>query len=192
MPDLVSVAIGGGTMVQGADGGVVLGPGSVGYRLPEEALVFGGKVATLTDAIVAAGRAKGIGDAALVAGYEDLLCRAIVACDLRIEEAVDGLKSSGRELPLVAVGGGSGLIPDTLAGVAEVLRPENCEVANAIGAAIATVSGEVDRVFAFREGAAVRRPSPRQLSSRGTRPCALGPIPLMWRWWRSMRCHWPI
>jgi N-methylhydantoinase A/oxoprolinase/acetone carboxylase beta subunit len=152
MPDLVSVAIGGGTMVQGADGGVVLGPGSVGYRLPEEALVFGGKVATLTDAIVAAGRAKGIGDAALVAGYEDLLCRAIVACDLRIEEAVDRLKSSGRELPLVAVGGGSGLIPDTLAGVAEVLRPENCEVANAIGAAIATVSGEVDRVFAFREG----------------------------------------
>jgi N-methylhydantoinase A/oxoprolinase/acetone carboxylase beta subunit len=152
MPDLVSVAIGGGTIVREASGAVVLGPGSVGYRLPEEALVFGGKVATLTDAMVAAGRARGIGDAALVAGREDLLRRAIAECDVRIEDAVDRLKSSGRELPLVAVGGGSGLIPGTLAGVAEVLRPENCEVANAIGAAIATVSGEVDRVFAFGEG----------------------------------------
>jgi N-methylhydantoinase A/oxoprolinase/acetone carboxylase beta subunit len=151
MPDLVSVAIGGGTIVHeiGAD---MLGPGSVGYRLPEEALVFGGKVPTLTDAIVAVGRANGIGDAALVAGHEELLRTAIAQCDLRIEEAVDRLKSSGRELPLVAVGGGSGLIPETLAGVTGVLRPENCEVANAIGAAIATVSGEIDRMFAFREG----------------------------------------
>jgi N-methylhydantoinase A/oxoprolinase/acetone carboxylase beta subunit len=152
MPDLVSVAIGGGTMVHERDGALMLGPGSVGYRLPEQALVFGGPVPTLTDAIVVAGRAKNIGHPALVAGHEDLLRRAIAECDIRIEEAVDRLKSSGRELPLVAVGGGSDLIPETLAGVAEVLRPQNCEVANAIGAAIAMVSGEIDRVFAFRAG----------------------------------------
>jgi N-methylhydantoinase A/oxoprolinase/acetone carboxylase beta subunit len=149
MPDLVSLALGGGTILGESDGRVTLGPGSVGYRLSTDALVFGGRVPTLTDAIVASRRARGIGDAGRTAGYEDLLARAIAACDARIEEAVDRVKTSGRELPLIAVGGGSGLIPDALVGVAEVHRPENHDVANAIGAAIASVSGELDRVFSY-------------------------------------------
>ena len=83
------------------------------------------------------------------AAHEELLRRAIVEVDARIEEGVDRVKTSGRELPLIAVGGGSGLIPEVLAGVAGVHRPENHDVANAIGAAIASVSGELDRVFAY-------------------------------------------
>jgi N-methylhydantoinase A/oxoprolinase/acetone carboxylase beta subunit len=149
MPDLVSLAIGGGTILTETDSMVALGPGSVGYRLTTEALVFGGAVPTLTDAIVASGRAPEIGDASRTGRHRDMLLRALAACDGRIEEAVDRVKTSGRELPLIAVGGGSGLIPETLAGVAGVHRPENFEVANAIGAAIASVSGELDRVFAY-------------------------------------------
>jgi N-methylhydantoinase A/oxoprolinase/acetone carboxylase beta subunit len=149
MPDLVSLAIGGGTILGETDGAVAIGPGSVGYRLSSEALVFGGNVPTLTDAIVACGRADGIGDPSRTAGREDMLRQAIAACDARLEEAVDRVKTSGRELPLIAVGGGSGLIPDRLAGVADVHRPENYDVANAIGAAIASVSGELDRVFSY-------------------------------------------
>ncbi len=53
--------------------------------------------------------------------------------------------------------GGSVILPDELQGVAEVFRPENYEVANAIGAAIAQVSGQIERVFPLdelgREGA---------------------------------------
>lgn len=149
MPDLVSMALGGGTILREADGRVIVGPGSVGYRLTREALVFGGTVPTLTDALVAVGRVHDVGDAALADGRDALFRRAITECDLLMEEAVDRLKSSGRALPLVAVGGASGLIPETLPGVTSVLRPDHCEVANAIGAAIASVSGEVDRVFAF-------------------------------------------
>lgn len=148
MPDLVSLALGGGTILTDSAAGVALGPGSVGYRLSSEALVFGGAVPTLTDAIVACGRAS-IGDASRTSPYEDLLRRAIAACDARLEEAVDRVKTSGRELPLIAVGGASGLIPDKLPGVGEIHRPENYEVANAIGAAIASVSGELDRVFSY-------------------------------------------
>ncbi|WP_281690541.1 hydantoinase/oxoprolinase family protein [Pseudonocardia thermophila] len=148
MPDLVSLAIGGGTIIGEKNGAPTLGPGSVGYRLTTEALVFGGSVPTLTDAIAASGRAR-IGDPQQTEKWRDLLLRAISASDAEIEEAVDRVKTSGRELPLIAVGGGSGLIPDSLAGVAEVHRPENYDVANAIGAAIASVSGEVDRVFAY-------------------------------------------
>ncbi len=65
MPDLVTIALGGGTVVSGSEQAVRLGPQSVGYRLRDEALVFGGSTPTLTDSAVAAGRAR-LGDPALV------------------------------------------------------------------------------------------------------------------------------
>jgi len=36
--------------------------------------------------------------------------------------------------------------------VSEVVRPEHFDAANAVGAAIAAVSGQVDRIFHFGEG----------------------------------------
>ena len=42
MPDLVTIAVGGGTVVHEDERGGRVGPASVGYRLTEEALVFGG------------------------------------------------------------------------------------------------------------------------------------------------------
>jgi N-methylhydantoinase A/oxoprolinase/acetone carboxylase beta subunit len=52
---------------------------------------------------------------------------------------------------VIAVGGGSILFPDELAGVSRVHKPEHFEVANAVGAAIAQVSGTVDRVFSLAD-----------------------------------------
>jgi N-methylhydantoinase A/oxoprolinase/acetone carboxylase beta subunit len=60
---------------------------------------------------------------------------------------VGRMRISAEPVPVVAVGGGSVLVPDELAGASQVLRPEHFAVANAIGAAIAEVGGEVDRVF---------------------------------------------
>jgi hypothetical protein len=37
-------------------------------------------------------------------------------------------------------------VPDRLAGVSDIVRPADYEVANAIGAAIAPVSGQADRI----------------------------------------------
>ena len=34
-----------------------------------------------------------------------------------------------------------------LKGCSEIIRPEHCEVANAIGVAIAQVGAEIDRIF---------------------------------------------
>ncbi len=48
---------------------------------------------------------------------------------------------------MLAVGGGSCLVPDRIEGAGHVVRVEHHAVANAVGAAIAQVSGEVDRVF---------------------------------------------
>src|SRR5262249_29950258 len=54
MPDVLSIGLGGGSLVQ--DGQTLtVGPQSVGYRLIEEGLVFGGDTLTATDVAVAAG-----------------------------------------------------------------------------------------------------------------------------------------
>ena len=53
-----------------------------------------------------------------------------------------------RTVAVVAVGGGSILLPDELPLFGTVHRPENYAVANAIGASIAQVGGEIDKVFA--------------------------------------------
>jgi hypothetical protein len=50
----------------------------------------------------------------------------------------------------VVVGGAGFLVPEKVAGVTRVERPDHAEVANAIGAAIAQVSGQVERITDFR------------------------------------------
>jgi N-methylhydantoinase A/oxoprolinase/acetone carboxylase beta subunit len=67
-------------------------------------------------------------------------------------EAIDMAKGRGGDRPLIVVGGGGVLAPDRLPGVSEVIRPRHHDVANAIGAAIASVSGQVDLVFHLGEG----------------------------------------
>ena len=142
MPDLVTIALGGGTIVTED----ALGPESVGYRILEEALVFGGSTPTLTDAGVAEHRFV-LGDRSALDQHSPLLTAAIARSDAMLADAIDRVKTSREAVTLVAVGGGAPLVPEDLAGTNEVLRPDDSDVANAIGAAIASVSGEVDRVF---------------------------------------------
>ena len=64
-----------------------------------------------------------------------------------VADAVDRMKLDARPTPLIAVGGGAFLIPEALPGISEVVKVPHASVANAVGAAIAQVSGEVDRIF---------------------------------------------
>ena len=64
-----------------------------------------------------------------------------------LAEAIDRVKTSKEDRALVAVGGGSILVADRIPGISEVIRPEHFDTANAGGAAIASVSGQVDRIF---------------------------------------------
>ena len=147
MPDLVTIAVGGGSVLSSDSDGIRVGPESVGFRLRRQALIFGGDTATLTDAAVHGGRTD-LGS--LPAGADTgLLRRGLERADWLLAEAVDRIKTAAGEPPLIVVGGGSVIMPERLPGVGEIVRPEHFEVANAIGAAIATVSGQVDRVYAL-------------------------------------------
>jgi hypothetical protein len=65
----------------------------------------------------------------------------------KIEDSVDRMKTDARELPLIAVGGGAFLVPDRLAGISQVCHVPHGDCANAVGAAIAQVSGETDQIY---------------------------------------------
>jgi N-methylhydantoinase A/oxoprolinase/acetone carboxylase beta subunit len=146
MPDVFSIGLGGGSLVVDGPDGVKVGPLSTGYRIIEEALIFGGETLTTTDIAVAAGRAE-LGDRSKVAHLApDLVARTQEKIMSMLEDCVERSRLSPEPLPVIVVGGGSILVDGPIAGL-EVIKPNHFAVANAVGAAIAQVSGEVDRVY---------------------------------------------
>ena len=152
MPDVISIGLGGGSIVrQHPDGSVTVGPDSVGYRITEKALVFGGDTLTATDIAVRLGMAD-LGDKAKVAHIgEDLACKALDAIRTLIEDALDAMKLSSDPVDVILVGGGSIVVPERLAGARQVALPQHFGVANAIGSAISKVSGVYEHLVDYNE-----------------------------------------
>lgn len=147
MPDVLAVGLGGGSIVR--DDGARIGPDSVGYEITSRSLVFGGDTLTTTDIVVAAGL-EDIGDRSRVAHLPVRTIETALDTIHRIADgAVDRMKTSADPMPVILVGGGSILISRDLPSASKVIRPENASVANAIGAAIAQVGGEIDRIFSL-------------------------------------------
>ena len=145
MPDILSLGVGGGTIVDPATG--VVGPDSVGYRIENEALLFGGTTATLTDAASLAGASvDGRTLPNLPGTTRSALRSALSRAHERLEEAVERLSLGRLDLPLVVVGGGAFLVPDDLPGAGPVIRPHHGGVANAVGAAISLAGGRADQM----------------------------------------------
>ena len=151
MPDILAIGLGGGSLVHEQNGNITIGPRSVGYQISKKALVFGGSTLTATDIAVAAG-ATDIGDKKFVAGLDPkMVAAAFDKIHQMVENGIDRMKTSNEDVPLILVGGGSVLIDRALAGVSDVITDNNAGVANAIGASIAQVSGEVDKVYSYDE-----------------------------------------
>ncbi len=151
MPDILAIGLGGGSIVRETKDGVTVGPDSVALKLTEKALVFGGDTLTATDIAVAAGHAE-IGDPERVIHVgEDLVNAALDEIHRQLEVAVDKVKTSQGNIPVVLVGGGAILVNRDIKGASDVLRPVNADVANAIGAGLAQVGGEVDKIFLYSE-----------------------------------------
>jgi N-methylhydantoinase A/oxoprolinase/acetone carboxylase beta subunit len=149
MPDVLSFGLGGGSLVRGEGDELTIGPESVGYEITHRALVFGGDTLTATDLAVAGGLCE-VGDPTLVRHLDPgLVRRGLDLVRDRVAELTDRVKTSAAPLPVVVVGGGSVLLPEALEGASRLIKPDHYPVANAIGAAIAQVGGEIDRVFSL-------------------------------------------
>jgi N-methylhydantoinase A/oxoprolinase/acetone carboxylase beta subunit len=159
MPDIHSIGLGGGTRIhldRAAlnsdpldDEAFEVGPDSVGFDITTEALVFGGSTLTASDIAIAAG-CTGFGNPELLPPITAGVIRAVMTRFRHmLEDGIDRIKTTPGSAPIIAVGGGNFLIPESLKGAASVIRPEHAAVANAIGAAIAQVGAQVEQIVTY-------------------------------------------
>lgn len=165
MPDVLSIGLGGGSRVHQGQrmavenpctndaagmAAISIGPDSVGHRIGEVAVAFGGTEITATDIALASGRSQIPG--AVVADLDEqlfLAAESVIADSL--SEGIDRMKSGAAPVPVVLVGGGSLVAPDHIEGVSEVIRPEHSGAANAVGAALGDIAGQSEKVFSLQE-----------------------------------------
>lgn len=150
MPDVISIGLGGGSIVrQAPDGSVTVGPDSVGYEITEKALCFGGDVCTATDIAVRLGMAC-LGDPEKTAVLDlDFAQKAMDVITDMIEDALDAMKLSAQDADVILAGGGALIIPEKLQGTGTVIKPDLGGVANAIGSAISKVSGTFEELMDY-------------------------------------------
>ncbi|CAN7184688.1 MULTISPECIES: hydantoinase/oxoprolinase N-terminal domain-containing protein [Microbacterium] len=146
MPDVLSVGLGGGTIIRETPAGATVGPDSVGYRLPQEGLAFGGSTLTATDVALAVGGAEidGLDSPAVP---EAVGSAAWTAMREILEDSIDRMKPNAAPVPVILVGGGGIIAPTALDGVAEVIRPDHFGAANAVGAALGEVAGQIEKIY---------------------------------------------
>jgi N-methylhydantoinase A/oxoprolinase/acetone carboxylase beta subunit len=148
MPDILAIGLGGGSLV--SDDGACIGPQSVGHKLVTEALSFGGTRLTATDLLVAAGKAD-VGTGIVPGVNSSAIQNGIQTIQAMLNRGIEKMKPSSEPLPVILVGGGALLVSEKLGAASEMYCPEYSGVANAIGAAIAQIGGEVERLVNFRE-----------------------------------------
>jgi len=149
MPDIISVGLGGGRIVRVNGNKITVGPDSVGYKISEEALVFGGSTLTTTDIAVRLGLAD-VGDSTLVAHIDEAFAKAVQEeISSLLEQAIDKMKTSSEDVSLVLVGGGGIIVPENIRGVSTIVKSEYGGVANAIGASIAQISGQYEQIYIY-------------------------------------------
>ncbi len=164
MPDILAVGLGGGSIVN--EDGTVIGPHSVGHNLVTEGLAFGGDTLTATDLLVAAGKLQLGPDQQPVSLPAETIDNGLHTIQQTLNLGIEKMMPSSDPLPVVLVGGGTVLVSEKLEAASEMHCPEHSGVANAIGAAIAQIGGEVERLVSYRD--TPRDEAIRQISNEAT------------------------
>lgn len=149
MPDIYAMGLGGGSIV--CQDPLSIGPSSVGYKLLQEARIFGGRTLTASDIVVANGMSDFGNRKAVATLPPELVSGAIDRIHTMIAEGVDRMKTNHDPVPLILVGGGAILVGRDIPGTSVVLKPEHAGTANAIGASIAQIGGQIDHVYNFNQ-----------------------------------------
>lgn len=151
-PDVKSIGLGGGSIVR-LNENMTLGPDSVGHRLTEEAVCFGGTTLTTTDLSILSNPTLEFGNREYLQGKasESQLSTFQGLVRQKLEKIIDTMKTSPEDVPVILVGGGAIIAPDTLRGASQVSKPSLAHVANAIGAATARISVVEDTILSTED-----------------------------------------
>lgn len=143
MPDVLSLAIGGGSIIEG----IKIGPESVARMLKTKAHCFGGDTLTLTDISILSGHLSIEGaDSSKIPISKAQANTVLEKVEKEILRAVNIVRAKHKSLPLIAVGGGALFLKNIGCEI-----PPYADVANAYGAALAEISSTVDIVASLQE-----------------------------------------
>ncbi len=147
MPDIVSIALGGGSILS-IDNDIKIGPQSVGKDLLTLSKSFGGNLLTLTDYAIKNGLTTLPNSKPNLVDLKPSESKLI---ELKISELLNEVisKISGskfQDLDVIFVGGGTSILPDSFF-VGKFKRPTNFQIANAYGAALAPLSETFDSII---------------------------------------------
>lgn len=147
MPDMISIGVAGGTIVSKEEDKITVGPESVGYKITEESIIFGGNILTLTD--VSAKLNNIFPDKEeMISKLDYNYCEKIQQLVMdKIENSIDQMKTNRIDVPVILTGGGSIIVSDEINGASEVIKPAFYDSANAVGAALGMISGEVESIY---------------------------------------------
>ena len=150
MPDVLSVALGGGSIIRFHSNKPLIGPISVAKSLTSQALSFGGNELTLTDVALVMGHIE-IEDSQSERASIDLVQGTTIFDQVKekLNELVLKIRGEYKDLPIIFVGGGSALLPPCFFQEGYQM-PEFFNVANAYGAALSEISGTVDTIVSLQ------------------------------------------
>lgn len=146
MPDLNSVALGGGSIINVEE--MSIGPKSVAFALKEQAKSFGGDYLTLTDISLSIGNCQieGAKPVPMTNAFPTVMASAME----KVQAVVTQLKGfKFKDYKSVFVGGGTGLLNSQELNNAVV--PDHYSVANAYGAALAQLSVTYDKILSLTD-----------------------------------------
>jgi len=138
-PDIRALSMGGGSIIRSNNHSYSIGPDSLGAELFTKCKTTGGSYMTLYD----------VGQSLKAANNKE--AEAIMIYFLQqIKTELISLIPDPDSRPILLVGGGSENIPDSFL-ASNFLRPPHYQIANAYGAALSEVAGQVDCIVQFQE-----------------------------------------
>jgi N-methylhydantoinase A/oxoprolinase/acetone carboxylase beta subunit len=140
-PDVNSLAMGGGSIINKVNGTYQIGPNSLGETLFDHCLSVGGSYLTLYDV----GRV--LNENSHCPTLSNKEAQRIMEFYLTmVENEARRLSPLAKNTPILLVGGGSANIPDYFFNN-QFIRPDNFSIANAYGAALSEIAGEIDCII---------------------------------------------
>ncbi|HEV8052726.1 MAG TPA: hydantoinase/oxoprolinase family protein [Parachlamydiaceae bacterium] len=151
MPDVYSIAMGGGSHIDINKESIEIGPQSCANSFLTQSVAFGGKQLTLTDIALALGYFEMPGARIKNIKLSHRGCKTVINEAVRkIYELISKIGPEELQLPIVLIGGGASLFPKNLLD-GRFIIPPYAHVANAYGAALAEISATVDTVVSLDE-----------------------------------------
>lgn len=146
VPNILSIALGGGSKIVYKKNEILIGPDSVGKNIIKDALCFGGKVLTLTDIALMINPMLINSKINIQSKLKDAK-KILNSAFEKIKRLIFQIEGIEKNLPVILVGGGAILFQTLLK--KRYIIPKFYNVANAYGAALAEISNTEDIIVSL-------------------------------------------